>query len=51
LQTIVTGRYHDEFQRVGGVWRYSFRDFRLIDMVGDVSRHLTRSITPIPRNV
>jgi 3-phenylpropionate/cinnamic acid dioxygenase small subunit len=51
LQTIVTGRYHDEFQRVGGSWRYSFRDFRLIDMVGDVSRHLTRSITPIPRNV
>lgn len=51
LQTIVTGRYHDEFERVGGSWRYSFRDFRLIDMVGDVSRHLTRPITPIPRNL
>jgi 3-phenylpropionate/cinnamic acid dioxygenase small subunit len=50
LQTIVTGRYHDEFERVAGVWRYSFRDYRLIDMVGDVSRHLTRSIAPIARN-
>jgi SnoaL-like domain len=44
LQTIVTGRYHDEFQRVAGLWRYSFRDFTLIDMVGDVSRHLSQPI-------
>jgi 3-phenylpropionate/cinnamic acid dioxygenase small subunit len=50
LQTIVTGRYHDQFERVAGVWRYSFRDYTLIDMVGDVSRHLTRSIAPIARN-
>lgn len=38
---IVTGRYHDQFQRVDGRWRYSFRDYSLMDMVGDVSRHLT----------
>jgi 3-phenylpropionate/cinnamic acid dioxygenase small subunit len=49
-QTIVTGRYHDQFECVAGLWRYTFRDFRLIDMVGDVSRHLTRPIAPIPRN-
>jgi 3-phenylpropionate/cinnamic acid dioxygenase small subunit len=46
LQPIVTGRYHDEFQRVAGVWRFSFRDYTLIDMVGDVSHHLSRSIAP-----
>jgi 3-phenylpropionate/cinnamic acid dioxygenase small subunit len=49
-ETIVTGRYHDEFERVAGLWRFSFRDFTLIDMVGDVSRHLTRPIEPIERN-
>ena len=43
LQTIVTGRYHDRFERVDGQWRYSYRDLTLIDMVGDVSHHLTLS--------
>jgi 3-phenylpropionate/cinnamic acid dioxygenase small subunit len=46
LQTIVTGRYHDRFERVDGQWRFSYRDLTLIDMVGDVSRHLTYPITP-----
>ncbi|OBA84011.1 hypothetical protein A9W99_06370 [Mycobacterium sp. 1164966.3] len=46
LQTIVTGRYHDRFERVEGQWRYSYRDLTLIDMVGDVSHHLTRPIAP-----
>lgn len=45
LQTIVTGRYHDRFERVDGRWRYSYRDLTLIDMVGDVSHHLTHAIT------
>ncbi len=49
LQTIVTGRYHDRFERVDGQWRFSYRDLTLIDMVGDVSHHLTYPITPIPR--
>jgi 3-phenylpropionate/cinnamic acid dioxygenase small subunit len=44
LQTIVTGRYHDRFQRVAGLWRYSFRDYTLVDMLGDVSHHLSRPI-------
>ena len=41
LQPIVTGRYHDRFERVDGRWRYSFRDYSLMDMIGDVSHHLT----------
>ena len=49
LQTIVTGRYHDRFERVDGQWRFSYRDLTLIDMVGDVSHHLTYPITPTPR--
>jgi 3-phenylpropionate/cinnamic acid dioxygenase small subunit len=44
LQTIVTGRYHDRFERVGGQWRFSYRDLTLIDLVGDVSHHLTHPI-------
>jgi 3-phenylpropionate/cinnamic acid dioxygenase small subunit len=47
LQTIVTGRYHDRFQRVDGRWRYSFRDYSLMDMIGDVSHHLSRPIAEI----
>ena len=49
LQTIVTGRYHDRFERVDGQWRFSYRDLTLIDMVGDVSRHLTHPIGPAGR--
>ncbi|MCV7079336.1 nuclear transport factor 2 family protein [Mycobacterium szulgai] len=46
LQTIVTGRYHDRFELVDGRWRYAYRDLTLIDMVGDVSHHLTHPIAP-----
>jgi 3-phenylpropionate/cinnamic acid dioxygenase small subunit len=49
LQTIVTGRYHDRFERVDAQWRFSYRDLTLIDMVGDVSRHLTQAIAPAAR--
>jgi 3-phenylpropionate/cinnamic acid dioxygenase small subunit len=49
LQTIVTGRYHDRFERIDGRWRFSYRDLTLIDMVGDVSRHLTHPIAPAGR--
>src|SRR5215469_10264682 len=48
LQTIVVGRYHDRFERVEGQWRFSYRDLTLIDMVGDVSHHLTYPIAPTP---
>jgi 3-phenylpropionate/cinnamic acid dioxygenase small subunit len=40
LQPIVAGRYHDQFQRVDGQWRFVFRDYSLMDMIGDVSHHL-----------
>lgn len=46
LQTIVTGRYHDRFERVDDRWRFCYRDLTLIDMVGDVSHHLAQPIAP-----
>ena len=42
LAPIVAGRYHDEFERVDQTWRFSRRDYSLMDLVGDVSRHLRR---------
>ena len=43
LQTVAAGRYHDRFERVVGVWRFSERDYSRLDLVGDVGQHL-RSI-------
>jgi 3-phenylpropionate/cinnamic acid dioxygenase small subunit len=40
LQPIVSGRYHDRFERVEGRWRFVQRDYTLVDLIGDVSRHL-----------
>lgn len=45
LQPIITGRYHDRFERVGDTWRYSYRDYTLIDQVGDMSGHAKQ---PLP---
>lgn len=39
LQTIVAGRYEDRFERVANRWRFAERRM-LVDLVGDVSRHL-----------
>jgi 3-phenylpropionate/cinnamic acid dioxygenase small subunit len=39
LQPIVSGRYHDRFERRGGRWRFVERRVRT-DLVGDMSRHL-----------
>jgi 3-phenylpropionate/cinnamic acid dioxygenase small subunit len=36
LQVIAVGRYHDEFEKVNGRWRFSRREF-LLDLVGDLS--------------
>ncbi|MGW8466714.1 nuclear transport factor 2 family protein [Pseudomonas sp. CLCA07] len=41
LQPIAAGRYFDEFERVDGVWRFSFRDYSHLDMMGDLSAHLS----------
>jgi hypothetical protein len=42
LQPIVSGRYHDSFERRDGRWRFAERRVRT-DLVGDVSRHLRDS--------
>ena len=39
LQPIVSGRYHDRFERRDGKWCFVERHVRT-DLVGDVSRHL-----------
>jgi len=42
LQVIVAGRYDDRFERVDGRWRFAYRDYSLMDHVGDVSHHLSQ---------
>jgi 3-phenylpropionate/cinnamic acid dioxygenase small subunit len=40
LQPVICGRYHDKFKRgEDGEWRYSYRDYSLIDLIGDMSGH------------
>ena len=41
LQPIVSGRYHDRFERHEGHWGFVERRVQT-DLVGDVSRHLVR---------
>jgi 3-phenylpropionate/cinnamic acid dioxygenase small subunit len=41
LQPIVSGRYHDRFERRDGQWRFVERHVGT-DLVGDVSHHLRR---------
>ena len=39
MQAIISGRYHDKFERVDGIWRFAER--RLVtDQIGDLSHHL-----------
>lgn len=40
LQPIVSGRYHDRFVKADGTWRFSERDYTLVDLVGDTTGHL-----------
>src|SRR5436305_10103970 len=42
LQPIVSGRYHDRFERRDGQWRFVQRHVRT-DLLGDMSRHLRGS--------
>jgi 3-phenylpropionate/cinnamic acid dioxygenase small subunit len=39
LAPVICGRYHDSFERVAGRWRFSYRDYSLHDLPGDMSRH------------
>lgn len=41
LQAVICGRYHDQFERVDGHWRFTARDYTMHDLVGDMSRHST----------
>jgi 3-phenylpropionate/cinnamic acid dioxygenase small subunit len=38
LQPIISGRYHDRFERVDGRWRFAERRF-IVDLVGEMSAH------------
>lgn len=42
LQPIISGRYQDEFERVDGEWRFSFRDYTQVDLIGNLAYHLNR---------
>lgn len=44
LQPIIAGRYHDTFERHDGAWRWAERDYSLVDLVGDLSQHLTMTL-------
>ena len=43
LQPIIAGRYHDEFERADGTWRFTLRHM-ITDLVGDLSHHLTQPL-------
>lgn len=43
LQPVFSGHYHDTFERVDDVWRFSRRHM-LTDHVGDLSRHLLKPL-------
>ena len=40
LQIVCAGRYHDAFERVGGGWRFAYRDYSMMELVGDMSAHM-----------
>ena len=42
LQPIISGRYHDSFERDGGGWRFRRREM-YVDLLGDCSAHLLYS--------
>ncbi|WP_235737683.1 nuclear transport factor 2 family protein [Nocardioides alcanivorans] len=42
LQPIAAGRYHDEFVREDGAWRFDYRNYSFFDHAGDLSQHLLK---------
>jgi 3-phenylpropionate/cinnamic acid dioxygenase small subunit len=40
LQVIAAGRYHDEFERATGGWRFAARDYSMLDLKGNLAEHL-----------
>lgn len=47
LQPIISGRYQDTFQRIEGRWWFGRRTM-LVDLVGDLSRHLLIALPEDP---
>lgn len=43
LQPIITGHYHDTFERPDAAWRFAERRF-FVDLVGDLSQHLAYAL-------
>ena len=43
LQPIITGHYHDTFERHDGRWHFAERRF-FVDLVGDLSEHLAYAL-------
>ena len=43
LQPILIGRYHDQFERIDGLWRFRQRKI-FSDLMGDLSQHLKLSL-------
>ena len=39
LEAVICGRYHDAFEKIDGEWRFSYRDYSLHDLPGNMSRH------------
>ena len=39
LQPVISGRYLDRFEQIGGVWRFTERAYAM-DLTGDLSQHL-----------
>jgi ketosteroid isomerase-like protein len=46
LQPIITGRYHDRFERVHGTWRYTERIF-VAGLQGDLTAHQVLEDHPV----
>jgi 3-phenylpropionate/cinnamic acid dioxygenase small subunit len=46
LQPIASGRYHDAFECVDNVWRFAFRDYSMLDAIGNLSFHLDAAAAP-----
>lgn len=45
LQAIASGRYEDQFRRIGGQWRFTERRYARVDLIGDMRAHLTKPLT------
>lgn len=39
LQIVAAGRYYDELKRENGRWHFTFRDYSMLDLVGDMRFH------------